>query len=401
MREVRLRLLLVYADYTDRLSYYDDWFDAFSACPAFATDSFNIVTAGREDELKRKLAASDGIVLLHSTNGDTTVYLDRYAPLLADRKIPLLSFVGNEVNLPGSPIAAKRATFAVIRPEWIATQLLQEAGDFLFGDLTSRGVVAIPHALNPDVYRGNKPPEARSIDIGTRVARYLPHLGDDDRNRIVDFFSDNGADLGLTIDISNARFDRDGWVGFLGDCKGTVATEAGSWFIERDDATVNAIRDHVRSRTGGIFIANDSALRTIGHKLPWWLRAALRKVLRSGLVRHEALVNERISYQDIFELFFAGRLRPAIHGKCISSRHFDAIGTRTCQIMFRGRFNDILEADKHYIALADDFSNIGDVLARFRDTRYRTDITAKAYEHILDGHTYAHRMRQVAGLFGV
>ena len=249
----RFRLLLLYANYTDRLSYYDDWFDAFSAWPSFAVDGFDIVRDGRQDELRNKLAASDGVVLLHSTNGDTTVYLDNYARVLAERRIPLLSFVGNEVNLPGSPIAAKRATFSVIRPEWVATQLLQEAGEFLFGDVT-RGVVAIPHALNPDIYRGSKPSNERPIDIGTRVARYLAHLGDDDRNRIVDFFRDNGAAFGLTTDISDARFDRAGWVAFLGDCKGTVATEAGSWFIERDDATVNAIRDYVRQGGGLVMI---------------------------------------------------------------------------------------------------------------------------------------------------
>ena len=232
------------------------------------------------------------------------------------------------------------------------------------------------------------------------MARYLAHLGDDDRNRIVDFFRDNGAAFGLTTDISDARFDRAGWVAFLGDCKGTVATEAGSWFIERDDATVNAIRDYVRGQTGGIIISNDSPLRILGHRLPWWLRASMRKALSFGVVRHEALVNERLSYQDIHDRFFADRPRPAVHGKCISSRHFDAIGTHTCQIMFRGRFNDILEADRHYIALADDFSNIDDVLCRFRDRDFRDMVARSAYEHILAGHTYAHRMRQVAGLLG-
>ena len=30
---------------------------------------------------------------------------------------------GNEVNLPGSPISAKRAVFDTIRPDFIATQL--------------------------------------------------------------------------------------------------------------------------------------------------------------------------------------------------------------------------------------------------------------------------------------
>src|ERR1700732_1183268 len=99
MRESAIRLLILYADYTDRLSYYDDWFDAFRAYPGFRTEAFNVVPVGGEGLLQQKLKNSDAVVILHSATGDTTVYLDRYARILSDRRIPLLSFVGNEVNL--------------------------------------------------------------------------------------------------------------------------------------------------------------------------------------------------------------------------------------------------------------------------------------------------------------
>ena len=398
MRESKLKLLVVYADYTDRLSYYDDWFDAFEAYPGFSVEGFNLVPAGEEVALSGKLANSDAVVILHSATGDTTIYLERYAAILGERKIPLLSFVGNEVNLPGSPIAAKRRVLATIRPDWIATQLLEDAGRMLFGDLAGRGVVSIPHALNPAVFRPTLGSASRPIDIGTRAARYLPHLGDNDRNRIIEYFRVAGAQRGLAVDISDARFGRDDWAGFLNRCKGTVATEAGSWFIERDDATVNAIRAEIRSAAKGVMIANDSPLRSLGHKLPWWMRAALRKTLGSGFVQHEALVNEQVSYDNIFQKYFANRVRPAIHGKCISSRHFDAIGTKTCQIMFRGRFNDILEADRHYLALNDDCSNFATVVERFKDYGKRSQIVEEAYTHVIANHTYVHRMQQVAGI---
>ena len=399
MRESAIRLLLVYADYTDRLSYYDDWFDAFNAYPGFRTDTFNVVQTGAEALLREKLLDVDAVVILHSANGDTTVYLEPYAATLRDRKVPLLSFVGNEVNLPGSPISEKRRVLGIIRPDWIATQLLKDAGEMLFGDLTGRGVVSIPHALNPDVFRATQPVERRPIDIGTRAAQYLPHLGDNDRNRIIDFFRVSGAGRGLSVDISDGRFSRDDWAAFLNRCKGTVATEAGSWFIERDDSTVNAIRAEIRADTKGVMIANDSQLRTLGHRLPWWARAVLRKILGRGFVRHEALVNEHASYDAIYQKYFAGRSRPAINGKCISSRHFDAIGTKTCPIMCRGRFNDILEADRHYLALNDDFSNLENVLYRFKDSAERKVIVEDAYAHVLAGHSYAHRMEQVVRIF--
>jgi hypothetical protein len=146
--------------------------------------------------LRQKLKNNDAVVILHSATGDTTIYLDRYADILGDRKIPLLSFVGNEVNLPGSPIAEKRRVLSVIRPDWIATQLLEDAGRMLFGDLAGRGMVSIPHALNPVAFRETQAFDQRPIDIGKRAARYLPHLGDNDRNRIIEFFRSGGAGAG-------------------------------------------------------------------------------------------------------------------------------------------------------------------------------------------------------------
>ena len=103
-------------------------------------------------------------------------------------------------------------------------------------------------------------------------------------------------------------------------------------------------------------------------------------------------------YQKIHKQFFSDRPRPTIYGKCISSRHFDAIGTKTCQIMFPGRYNDILEADRHYLAIDQDFSNLDDVLERFADEGVRTAITELAHAHVLAGHTYEHRMRQIESL---
>ena len=393
-----MRVLVGYAQYTDRLSYYDDWLDAFVHSPQFEVVGVNIVDPAAGANLQRQLREVDAVVLLHSTNGDTTSYLKPHVAALAGRCIPLLTFVGNEVNLPGSPIVEKREIFAELRPEFVATQLLIESGRFLFGDVATRDVVAIPHALNPSVFQPTRPADARRLDIGARAARYLPHLGDDDRNRLMLWFATNGSARGLHVDISDRRLNRDGWADYLNDCRGTVSTEAGTWFLERDDATVNAIRDHVLSTRKGFVLRNDSALRSVGHKMPWWLKSIVRSAMRRGPVRHEALVNEQLDYADIFDRFFAGRARPSHHGKCISSRHFDAAGTKTCQIMFRGRFNDILNADEHYLALEPDFSNIDAVLAAFADPSRRQRIVDAAFDLVSTKHTYQQRVQQVYDL---
>ncbi len=102
-----------------------------------------------------------------------------------------------------------------------------------------------------------------------------------------------------------------------------------------------------------------------------------------------------IPFDEIFDAFFKDYKRPPFYSKCISSRHFDAIGTKTCQIMFEGRFNDILKADRHYIALKRDFSNIESVMKRFRDTSYLEAMTSCAYDYVMENHTYRHRLKTV------
>ena len=394
----RMRVLVGYAQYTDRLSYFNDWVDAFAAAPQFDAVPFNIAAGNAASKLPFVLREVDAIVLLHSTNGDTTIYLQPHVEALARRTVPLLTFVGNEVNLPGSPIADKRRLFAVLKPEFIATQLLLEAGKHLFDDVAGK-VVAIPHALNPAAYQPTRAAKDRPLNVGARAVRYLPHLGDEDRNRLLQWFAKNGARHGLEVEVSDERLDRKGWANYLNQCKATVATEAGSWFLERDDATVNSIRDYVLSKqTRGAVLRNNSALRRFGHRLPWRMKSILRGALRNGPIRHEALINEGLDPQEIFDRFFAGRPRPAFYGKCVSSRHFDAAGTKTCQIMFRGRFNDIFHADEHYLALEPDFSNIDEVLAAFRDPVRRQQVANAAFDLVQARHTYAQRVQQVYDL---
>jgi hypothetical protein len=395
MRDSRMRVLVGYAHYTDRLSYYDDWLDAFTGSSRFEAIPLNVVASSTKHRLPGLLRNVDAVVLLHSTNGDTVAYLEPHAEAFARRNVPLLTFVGNEVNIPGSPIADKRRLFKIIKPDYIATQLLLDAGRYLFDDVARRGVVAIPHALNTAAYRPVRSPDGRQLDIGARAARYLPHLGDNDRNRLLQWFGENGPARGLNVEISDKRLDRKGWAEYLNNCKATVATEAGGWFLEKDDATVNAIREHILSNSSGYVIKNDSAIRWLGHRMPWWVRSMLRSTLWSGPIKHEAVVNERIDSDKILHRFFAGRERPPLYSKCISSRHFDAAGTKTCQIMFRGRFNDILVADEHYIALESDFSNIETVLATFHDSPKRQEIAERAYDLVLSGHTYPQRMQQI------
>lgn len=80
--------------------------------------------------------------------------------------------------------------------------------------------------------------------------------------------------------------------------------------------------------------------------------------------------------------------------KCLSSRHLDAIGTKTVQIMPVGRFNDVL-GPEHYIACDLD-AGLREPLRRAEDEG--DTIAERALDHVLGAHTYRHRMRELAAL---
>jgi hypothetical protein len=196
----------------------------------------------------------------------------------------------------------------------------------------------------------------------------------------------------MHVDIdTGSRFDRRGWASFLNDCRGTIGTEAGSWYLQRDDRTVLEIREFVRARAGPGALKADGPFHALGRRLPYRVKTWLTRLLKVSPIRHEAFDDGETSFAEIEARFFAGRPRCPVYSKCISSRHFDAAGTATCQILVRGRYNDILAADEHYIPLDTDFANVDEVISRFRDPMERGRIANAAYTLANERHTYRHR----------
>jgi hypothetical protein len=398
----RIRTAVLHAAYTDLFSYYDDWKDAFLRDPGFDADAVNLCERRGLKRLANTIGDYDLIVLLHSTNADSLEYLGRCRGLLCRRRGKLLAFVGNEVNLPGVSLRGKIDFLREVGAEFIGTQLPLEAGRWLYEECRGSRVAPLPHALNPEVFRPVTRQGAREIDIGARSHRYLPFLGDDERNRLLDYFIEGSFDPPLRVDIdTRARLNREGWAAFLNRCKGTIATEAGSYYLERDDRTVRAIQEYVNAKQGreGVHVVRKGSFaEKVGLAIPPGLRRRMKGVLEAANIRQEFLLHRAADYGEIHEKFFLGLARPPVYTKAISSRHFDAIGAKTCQIMFPGRFNGILRADEHYLALERDFSNVRDVLSRFADGTYRAGMVDRAYEYIMEEHTYRNRLSAVKKL---
>jgi hypothetical protein len=392
-----IRTLVLHARYIDVYSYFDDWLEAFVGAPELEAAAVDICRASPQS-----IDEADLVVLLHSTNADTLDHVRPWERALAERRrAKVVVFVGNEYNMPRSHLGLgeKRDFLRRVRPDLIASQLLQATAEGLYGDTPGARVRSIPHALNPRRFRPGPPGDERPIDLGVRTARYTPLLGDNDRMDMVRYFSERPLPRPLRLDLAagGGRFGPDEWAAFLARCKGTVTTEAGTSFIERDDRTVNRIADHLaRRHPSALLFGLEKRVR---HP---WLRARMATVargltatlIRHGLSRGVDAIYEGADLADLEPRFFRQHPRD-LDGKCISSRHFEAMGTKTCQLMFPGRFNDILEADRHYIAIARDFSNVEAALDRFLDPVERARVVDAAHELAHERHTHAHRVREV------
>jgi hypothetical protein len=74
----------------------------------------------------------------------------------------------------------------------------------------------------------------------------------------------------------------------------------------------------------------------------------------------------------------------------LSPRHFESVITKTCQVLVEGEYEGVFEADRHYISLKRDFSNMDEILDRIRDGRRVEQIAETAYEEIYRSGKYGY-----------
>jgi len=73
----------------------------------------------------------------------------------------------------------------------------------------------------------------------------------------------------------------------------------------------------------------------------------------------------------------------------ISPRHLESIETMTCQLLIEGHYNGILKANKHYLPIKKDFSNLDEILEKSKDKNLTMGIAERAYEEILKPGRYS------------
>jgi hypothetical protein len=333
------------------LSYTNDWLDALRESPVLDPTVCNVNDLRQYLHERRRLPLYDVIIVLHSAMGDSVGLMLATRAWLDRRRGRLAVFLGNEYDLLAEKIRFVRETGA----ELLCSQLPQAAAEYLYEDCRGTAVLSLPHALNPKIYTPT-PARSRDVDIGFIGNPYPAFIGDDERASILRWFERRGAEWGLVCDLRTRKHTRHDWAEFLRGVKGTIGGEAGTYFLDK----------------GGRLVARAKA----------FVRA-----------------HPQASVRDVYEHCYEGG-GPTVSGKAISSRHFEPIGTKTCQVLLEGHYNGILAADEHYIAVRKDLSNIDDAVRRFKDESYRRAMVDRTYDYAMAAHTYGHRIRQLVGALG-
>jgi hypothetical protein len=74
----------------------------------------------------------------------------------------------------------------------------------------------------------------------------------------------------------------------------------------------------------------------------------------------------------------------------LSPRHFEAVITKTCQVLVEGEYEGVLKSGRHYISLRRDFANVDQVLDHVQDSDMTRHIAETAYEEIYLGGAYGY-----------
>lgn len=152
------------------------------------------------------------------------------------------------------------------------------------------------------------------------------------------------------IDIAWDERDRiygDNWYKFLGGCRATLGTESGSNVFDFDGQLAQKIDDELK---------NDPAI--------------------DYDIIHEKYLREHDGKIEMNQ---------------ISPKIFESIVLRTALVLFEGKYSGVIEADKHYIPLKRDLSNIEDVLAKLQDIPYLESLTQRAFNDVILSGNYEYK----------
>jgi hypothetical protein len=182
----------------------------------------------------------------------------------------------------------------------------------------------------------------RPIDIVYR-ARRLPYWYGSHgqlKHRIGEVAAELAPAHGISTDISTRAPETvlgDAWLDFLGSGRATVGVESGVSVLDR--------------------------------------RGEIQRQMQELLREEPALTFEEASQRmppgwDDYRFF------------AVSPRHFEAVATKTAQILVEGSYSGAFEAGRHFIPVKRDLSDIDAALEQAGDARLLEELTERAYEDV-------------------
>lgn len=192
----------------------------------------------------------------------------------------------------------------------------------------------------------------RPLDVGYRAWRCAPWLGRHGvlKGTLADIFNLRAEGTTLVTDVSvddNATLFEDSWLRFMLQCRYFIGVEGGSSMIDFDGT--------IRKRTEEFVKQNPAA-----------------------------------GFEEIERECF-----PGMDGKfkfyCLSPRHLEAILTHTGQALVEGYYDGVLQANRHYIPIKYDLSNMTEVIELMKDEDLRLGLCEQSYQDIVGSGTYSYR----------
>ena len=84
-----------------------------------------------------------------------------------------------------------------------------------------------------------------------------------------------------------------------------------------------------------------------------------------------------------------------VSGKALSSRHFEAMASGCTQILIENNYHGLIESGVHYIGVKKDLSNLDQAIDQFKNKKVSKIIAERAYELIVEKHTYRKRIDHI------
>jgi hypothetical protein len=98
--------------------------------------------------------------------------------------------------------------------------------------------------------------------------------------------------------------------------------------------------------------------------------------------------NPRASYEKIHREFLSS-FEDKVYYRMITPRSFEAIATKTVQVMYPGEYSGILEPWRHYIPINRDFSNLTEVIEALKNDEFLQEMANQAYSEIIKSQNYS------------